>query len=220
MYGAERYTMPKPCWAIVTFRLEPGALGSGVSYASEVRTNDVLQKYQNEIAKNIHGALKQGIKGWEVTDLKITFTEGSDHVLHSRPGNFTLATNIAIMKGLTAADTVLLEPVLAFRIAAPEATVGKITADILQMRGSIDPPEMTGSNTVLKGRVPLATSMDYAIRLSALTGGKAKFSAHFDGYEPCPDHLGVSRPYRGICPLDRSKYILKMRGAITLSATA
>ena len=79
------------------------------------------------------------------------------------------------------------------------------------MRGTFEPAEMTEGNFTLKGKVPLSTSMDYAIRLSSLTGGKAKLALHFDSYEPCPDHLGVTRPYKGISPLDRSKYILKMR---------
>ncbi len=219
-FGAERYTMPKPCWAIVKFLIEPGERGSGVFYHSEVRTSDILIKYQNEIADNIHNALQQGIKGWEVTDLKVTLVEGSDHVLHSRPGNFTLATNIAILKGLTESGTTLLEPILAFRISAPSEYMGKVTADITTMRGSFEPPEMNDGAFTLTGKVPLATSMDYPIRINSLTGGKAKLSIHFDSYDPCTDDLGVMRPYKGISPLDRSKYILKMRGAITTSFNA
>ena len=34
--GAESYTMPKPCWAIVEYLLEPGQRGSGVTYRSAV----------------------------------------------------------------------------------------------------------------------------------------------------------------------------------------
>ena len=217
--GVERYTMPKPCWAIVKFLIEPGERGSGLSYHSEVRTNDILMKYQNEIADNIHKSIEQGIKGWEVTDLKITLVEGSDHVLHSRPGNFTLATNIAVLKGLTESNTTLLEPILAFCISAPDEFMGKVTSDIINMRGTFDPAEMSKGNFTLNGKVPLSTSTDYAIRLNSQTGGKAKLSLKFDTYEPCTDDLGVIRPYKGICPLDRSKYILKMRGAITTSPT-
>ena len=218
--GADSYTMPKPCWAIVKYLLKPGRRGSGVSYRSAVRVDDIKQKYQNEIAAAIPAALQQGIKGWEVSDLEIVLAEGSDHVLYSRPGDFKLATNIALMKGLAAAGTVLLEPILAFRIAAPEEFVGKVTADIIHMRGSFEPAEMRRGLFVLRGRFPLATSMDYAIRLSSLTAGKAQLSVHFDGYEECPDELGMVRPYRGISPLDRSKYILQMRGAITPSVKA
>jgi len=219
-YGADSYTMPKPCWAIVNYRLKPGERGSGLSYGSEVGVNAIKQKYQNEIAAAMAQALQQGIKGWEVTDLEITLVDGSDHVLHSRSGDFKLATNIALMKGLTATDTLLLEPFLAFRIEAPEEFVGKVTADVIHMRGSFAPAEMLNGLFVLKGRWPLATSMDYAIRLSSQTAGKAKLSSHFDGYEECPDELGVVRPYQGISPLDRAKYILQMRGAITPSVTA
>ncbi len=219
-HGAERYTMPKPCWAIVTYRIEPGELGSGISFASEIRTSDILQKYQNEIEKNLPEAVHQGPKGWEVTDLKITLVEGSDHVLHSRPGNFRLATNIAVLRGLTDIGTTLLEPFLSFRITAPEEFIGKISSDIITMRGTFEPADIADGRFTLTGRFPLSTTLDYAIRLSSQTGGKATLSVHFDGYEPCSDELGTTRPYKGISPLDRSKYILKMRGGITVSATA
>ena len=68
---------------------------------------------------------------------------------------------------------------------------------------------------ILTGRVPLATSMDYVVQLSSLSSGRASLSAQFDGYDPCPSELGQVRPYRGISPLDRAKYILWWRGAIT-----
>jgi ribosomal protection tetracycline resistance protein len=61
--------------------------------------------------------------------------------------------------------------------------------------------------------------MDYSNRLASMAGGKAKLSVAFDGFESCPEGKGVVRAYKGISPLDRSKYILKMRGAITQSPT-
>jgi len=218
-YGEESYTMPKPCWAIVKYLLEPLPRGSGVEYRSEVSVDRIKLKYQREIEASIGDALKQGIKGWEVTDLKITLVDGSDHVLHSRPGNFKLATNIAVMQGQVATETKLLEPMISYSISGPEEIVGKVTADIIEMRGTVDPAQMGMGDFVLEGRFPLATSMDYAIRLSAMSGGKAKLTLRFAGYEECPEGLGVEREYRGISPLDRSKYILLMRGAITQSAS-
>jgi ribosomal protection tetracycline resistance protein len=218
--GADSYTMPKPCWAIVKYRIEPGVPGSGIAYTSEVSVNDIGQKYQNEIADCIDGALQQGIKGWEVTDLKVTLVGGSDHVLHSRPGNFKLATYIALLQGLQQTDTRLLEPILAFRLETPAPTQGKVAADIIHMRGSFEPPVQKGDRCLIEGRLPLATAMDYAPKLSALSGGRASLSFQFGGYEACPDGLGVERAYKGISPLDRSKYILKMRGAITLSTAS
>ena len=215
--GVEQYTMPKPCWAVVEYLIEPGERGSGVEYSSQVGVNDIRAKFQSEIADAIPGAVKQGIKGWEVTDLKITLVSGSDHVLHSRSGNFKLATNIALLKGLTATDTILLEPILSFRIEAPESFIGKITSEIVTGRGLFDPAQMRSGKVVVSGRIPLATSMDFPIRLNSMTGGTARYAFQYAGYEPCPPGEGVVRGYKGISPLDRSKYILKMRGAITES---
>ncbi len=214
-YGYEAYTMPKPCWAIVKFFIKPGERGSGVVYNSDVSVNKIKQRYQNEVDRTISRALKQGIKGWEVTDVKITLIDGEDHEIHSNPGDFILATPIGIMKALEESGTTLLEPILDFRIAAPEDTLGKIAAELHRMRATFENPQFENGKVLVLGQVPLSTSMDFPVRLGSITGGKGKFSSRFAGYQPINDELGKVRPFRGISPLDRSKYILKMRGAIT-----
>ncbi|MBK7173748.1 MAG: TetM/TetW/TetO/TetS family tetracycline resistance ribosomal protection protein [Bacteroidales bacterium] len=212
--GFVRYWMPKPCWAILKFLIEPGELGSGVNYSSAIGVNDVLQKYQNEVERTIPEALKQGIKGWEVTDIKITLIEGEDHEMHSRPGDFVIATPMGIMDGLVNTGTTLLEPMIRFRIQATEDLLGAITSDITRMRGSFESPEMDNGRFILHGLLPVSTSLDYPVKLSSRSGGKARISTHFHGYQECPDELGVIRPFRGISPLDTAKYILKARKAL------
>lgn len=214
-YGTESYTMPKPCWAVVKFEIEPGERGSGVSYSSVVGVNEIERKYQNEIEMILPEALKQGMKGWNVTDIKITLVDGEHHNVHSNPGDFKLATLMGIMRGLKNTDTRLLEPIIAYKISAPDEFLGKVTSDIINMRGSFDPADISNGSFTLRGKYPLATSLDYSIRLSSLTSGKAKLSNKFFGYELCPKDLGEEREYKGIHPLDRSKFILKWRGAIT-----
>jgi len=212
--GYDAYTMPKPCWAVVRFRIEPGEVGSGVQYTSEVGVNDIAAKYQHEIEKALPSALSQGIKGWEVTDLKITLIAGEDHVMHSRPGDFKIATHLALMSGLQHIGTKLLEPVLSYTIHAPEVYLGKIISSLLEMRASFDSPVIHAETCMITGKVPLATSVDYSIQLLSLTGGKGKFISRFAAYEPCPEGEGKSIPYRGVSPLDRSKFILKARKAL------
>jgi len=212
--GFVQYWMPKPCWAIMKFRIEPGERGSGLSYRSLVGVNDVQQKYQNEAERTIETALKQGIKGWEVTDIRITLIEGEDHPVHSRAGDFAVATPMGIMNGLVNTGTTLLEPMIRFKIDAPEELLGVITSDITQMRGNFDSPGIGPGRFTLTGELPLATSIDYPVKLSSRSGGKARISTSFCGYRECTDEQGVIRPYRGISPLDTAKYILKARKAI------
>lgn len=211
--GFARYTMPKPCWAVVKFHIEPGKTGSGISYSSEVSVDKVARKYQNEVEQTIPKALQQGIKGWEVTDIKITLIDGEDHEIHSRPGDFILATPMALMKALQASGTQLLEPIYAFKIKAGEEHLGKITSDITTMRGTFESPEFNETGFVLKGSVPVATAMDYPIAFNSLTGGKGKLRFKLDGYQPCTDEQGQIRTYTGVNPLDESQWILHHRGA-------
>ncbi|MDP8322331.1 MAG: TetM/TetW/TetO/TetS family tetracycline resistance ribosomal protection protein [Candidatus Stygibacter australis] len=213
--GYDEYTMPKPCWAIVRFKIMPGARGSGVVYNSIVSVDKIAVKYQKEVRRAIHGALDQGILGWEVTDIIITLTYGEDHEIHSRPGNFAIATNIALMKALEKSKTTLLEPILSISITIAEELSGKIMSDILMMRGSYEPPVSKNGYAMIKGKVPAATSADYQIALSSISGGKSAFQTSFYGYEACDIDLGRTRSYKGVNPLDRAKYILKMRGAVT-----
>lgn len=212
--GFVQYWMPKPCWAIMKFLIEPGERGSGVVYESKISVDDVHQKYQNEVERTIPNALKQGIKGWEVTDLKITLIEGEDHQVHSNPGDFVVATPMGIMNGLVNTGTTLLEPLISYKISATEDLLGAITSDITQMRGTFEGPEMDNGKFILLGILPVATSLDFPVRLSSRSGGKAKISTKFYGYRECADELGQTREYKGISPLDTSKWILKARKAL------
>ncbi|MFC1898537.1 GTP-binding protein [Candidatus Cloacimonadota bacterium] len=212
--GYEAYTMPKPCWAVCRFQIEPGEVGSGIVYKSEVSQDKIALKYQKEIERNIPKALLQGPKGWQITDIKITLIDGEDHEIHSRPGNFVIATNIALMGAFTAAGTTLLEPILLYSITIEEEKCGRVMSDIVRLRGSYETPEIVSGMALIKGIIPAATSLDYQLTLSSISAGKSAFRTSFHSYQKCITEDGVVRPYRGINPLDRSKYILKMRGAI------
>jgi ribosomal protection tetracycline resistance protein len=211
--GYIRYWMPKPCWAIMTFLIEPGPLNSGVTYSSIVPQNDVHIKYQNEIERTIPKALAQGVLGWEVTDVKITLIKGEDHNVHSRPGDFNLATPMGIMQGLKSGGTHLLEPILSFEIKANEALLGKIASELSTRRATFDTPIFVGDTFTLKGKIPVATSLDFSIKLNTITSGKLRLRLQFHGYDTCPKDQGVIREYKGVNPLDESQWIIHRRGA-------
>jgi len=211
--GYIRYWMPKPCWAIMTFLIEPAPLNSGVSYSSIVSQNDVHIKYQNEIARTIPNVLTQGILGWEVTDVKITLIKGEDHNVHSRPGDFNLATPMGIMQGLKAGGTHLLEPILGFEIKTHESLLGKIASELSTRRATFDSPIFIDDTFNLKGTIPVATSLDLSIKLNSITGGKVRLRLQFHGYDTCPKDEGIIREYKGVNPLDEAQWILHRRGA-------
>ncbi|PLX10109.1 MAG: hypothetical protein C0598_11175 [Marinilabiliales bacterium] len=206
--------MPKPCWAVVSFKIEPGEPGSGFIYSSEVGVNQIESRYQKEIERTLPKALQQGIKGWEVTDLKITLVNGEHHNVHSRAGDFAVATPMAIMKGLNELGTDLLEPIMEFSIKAPEEYLGKISSALTKIGAEIQSHSIIGSKLKLLGHVPLATSLDFSVKLASLCSGKAKYRARLAEYRKSNNI--VTTDYRGISPLERAKYILQARKALNV----
>lgn len=211
--GYVRYWMPKPCWAIMTFLVEPAALGSGVTFKSKVPTNDISTKYLNEVKRAIPWSLKQGLKGWEVTDINITLIEGEEHTMHSNPGDFLLATPMGIMRGLELAETDLLEPMYAFEIKAHQDILGAIASDLNQMKAQINAPTFQDEFFTLSGRVSVAQSMDYNIKFNSTTSGKGRLKLSLDGYEKTSTSEDKIRAYKGVSPLDEAQWILHKRGA-------
>ena len=213
--GLERYTMPKPCWAVVKLQVDPLPRGSGYRYESVIKDRVLKYRYQNHVETAVPAALKQGRLGWEVTDLKVTLIDGGDHHVHTHPLDFFLATPIAVMKALDNAGSTLLEPLVRLRLSADESFSGRLIGDILGMRGEFDNPVMIDGKVELEAIVPVAVSMDYSIQFSSLTSGRGVIKSDFYGYKECPLELGAISKRRGVDPLDRDKWILYKRGALT-----
>ena len=211
--GYVRYWMPKPCWAIMKFLIEPADRGSGWTFESKVRTSDISQKYQNEIIRAIPWALRQGIKGWLVTDIKITLLEGTEHNVHSNPGDFLLATPMGIMRGIDSANTHLLEPMYGYEIKAHKDHLGSVISDLNQMNATIGSPSFDGDFFHLVGRVSVEQSINYGIKFNTVTSGKGRLKLTLDGYDKTDVSVEKIRSFRGVSPLDESLWILHNRGA-------
>ena len=212
--GYEAYTMPKPCWAVIELSLEPLPTGAGYVFASAIKADTIPYKYQTHIRTALPGAMKQGLYGWEVTDVKITLSGGGWHHVHTHPMDFFLATPLAFMNGMSSCGSQLLEPFLRVKITAPEELSGRIMGDMIAMRGTFDSPVMAGGRVEIEAYLPLAEAMDYPVRLSSLSSGRARWAALFDGFRPCPLELGRTAKRRGVNPLDRARWILHMRQAL------
>ncbi len=212
--GFVAYTMPKPCWAILEFDLEPGPRGSGVTFASVVPGREIMPRYQHQVEQALPLALSQGRLGWQVTDLKITLTGGNHHLIHTHPLDFIVATPMGIQDGLRRGGSVLLEPVLEITFAVPSGCAGRIISDVQQMRGEITDTEADEETVTMRALVPAATSLDYPVQFASLTGGRGSMSTSLHGFRDCPIELGHTAPRRGVDPLDTAKYILAARSAL------
>ncbi len=211
--GFDSYTMPKPCWAEIEFLIEPLPRGSGLRYESKIDPRLIDYRYQAHIEASVPKALKQGLMGWEVTDLAVTLTGGSQHHVHTHPLDFFVCTPMALMDGLRNAGTKLLEPILSVRFTAPEEYLGRTVSRLLAHRGTFDSPVVRRGRFTLDARVPASEAMDFPTDYPAMTSGTGRVGMRFLEYDDCPPGVGAARERVGINPLDRSLWILHARGA-------
>lgn len=212
--GFVAYTMPKPCWAIMEFYIEPAPRGSGVTFISEVPERELTSRYQHQIQQALPLALAQGRLGWQVTDVVITLVSGNSHQWHTHPLDFIVATPMGIQDGLQRGGSQLLEPILNVKFLLPQDVVGRIISDIALMRGEVTETLTDGERVSLTALLPVATSMDYSSQLASITGGRGSMTVSLHGYRECPLELGATAQRRNVDPLDTSKYILAARSAL------
>ena len=213
-FGFAAYTMPKPCWAILRFDIEPAPRGNGVTFRSTVPVRDIMARYQHQVEQALPLALNQGRLGWQVTDVNITLSEGNHHLVHTHPLDFIVATPWAIQDGLARGGSTLLEPILETRFLLPPDCVGRVMSDVALMRGEVTHTETDADRVLLTALIPVATSVDYASTLASVTSGRGSMSVRLQGYRECPLELGATAPRRSVDPLDTSKYILAARSAL------
>lgn len=195
--------------------IEPLPRGSGLVYESKASPARLLYRYQNHVETAVPEALQQGLHGWEVTDLKVTLLDGEHHHVHTHPLDFFVCTPMAIMDGLKNCGTTLLEPILRVHAVFDPALAGRVIGLLQGMRGVLLEQVVRGEKQVLNAEVPAAESMELPVEFAKLTGGRGSISTVFSHYAPCPPGFTAERERIGANPLDRAKYILEKRNALT-----
>lgn len=213
--GFEAYTMPKPSWAILKFLIEPAPRNSGYRFINQANNDQLLPRYHSQIEDSLMDALRIGRLGWQVVDLTITLLEGESHREHTHPLDFALATPIALQGGLEQANMKLLEPTMLLKITTTTEHLSKVVADIIAMEGQILTETYTAQEGNLEALVPLATSLEYGTLFFKQTKGEGGLEQSFHSYQECPDSRYETQARRGVDPLEREKWILHRRGAIS-----
>ncbi|MBO5525355.1 MAG: TetM/TetW/TetO/TetS family tetracycline resistance ribosomal protection protein [Clostridia bacterium] len=211
-YGFECYTMPKPCWAVVHLRIDPLPRGSGILFESTVSDKDIHYKYQEHVRISVLDSVKQGLYGWEVTDCKFTLVGGEDHVQHTHPLDFFVATPMAVMDGLRNCGVTLLEPIVSVTFTLPVPLAGKLETMLIDKKATVLSRESLQEQLVVKAELSARETFTLYEEFAMLTGGKGTSETSFSHYAPVREI--VVRERVGINPLDRSKWILHARQAL------
>ena len=177
---------PLKHYAEVHLLMEPGQLGSGITFESNLNESLLSRNWQRLIMTHLAEKEHKGVlTGSPITDIHFTLVAGKAHLKHTEGGNFREATYRAIRQGLKKAESVLLEPYYNFTLKIPSENIGRAMTDIDQMSGNINQPETEGEMSVITGFAPAATIGDYINTVNEYTHGTGTLSLDYKGYGPC-----------------------------------
>ncbi|MEH7072755.1 translation factor GTPase family protein [Neobacillus drentensis] len=173
-------------YAEVHLKLEPAVRNSGITFESLCHTDQLPIGTQNVIRNHLFERDHHGLlTGSPLTDLKITLLTGQAHNKHTSGGDFREASFRALRQGLEKANNIMLEPFYDFKIKMDFEYMGKVLTDIQNAHGSFNTPIMEGNSTLITGKVPVATFMNYSQEFASITQGKGTLNLVVGGYYPC-----------------------------------
>ena len=212
----------QPFLATVGLNVEPLPVGSGVviEFALDVKqipihVFDSVDAFREVVRRSVLDTLDEGLKGWSVTDCKVTMMD-CDYQAPPRKWPGTTLSDyrdlipLVLMAALKRCRTTVCEPVLAFRLEVPNTVLGAMMSLLATLEAVPHRPGTDGSVCVLEGTIRAARLHDLQSRVPDLTQGEGVLESTFSGYQPV---VGTppSRPRTDRNPVDRVDYLRRLR---------
>ena len=175
----------------VVLRLEPLPPGSGFVFEDGIVGGAIPKEYIRPAESGIREAMESGvIAGYPLVDIKATLYDGSFHDVDSSEMAFKIAGSMGLKEGVQKGAAVLLEPMMAIEVVAPEEYTGDVIGNLSSRRGIIAGMEIRVEGIQsIKATVPLAEMFGYATRLRSMTQGRGTFTMEFAHYAPVSDDI-------------------------------
>jgi len=175
----------------VVFSLEPLPRGSGIEFENKIVRGVVPTEYHRAVEMGVREAAESGVMaGYPVTDIKVTFYDGSFHEVDSSEMAFKMAAIFAFREGIEKAKPVLLEPIMKVEVVLPDEYLGDVLAQLNARRGEIGGMEpKPGNARAVDANMPLGEMFGYATELRSATQGRGVFSMEFSHYAPVSEEI-------------------------------
>jgi ribosomal protection tetracycline resistance protein len=213
-----------PFLGTVGLRVEPGPIGSGVTYRIGVELGSMPFAFMKAVEETVHETLQEGLHGWSVIDCAVTLTHSGyaarqshahavfDKSMSSTAGDFRNLTPLVLMAALREAGTTVFEPMHRFHLDLPADTVSDLLPVLARLRGV---PLASGEGT-LDGILPASNVYSLQQVLPARTRGEGVLESAFDHYAPVRGRP-PERERLDHNPLNRREYLLRVQRRVPTS---
>lgn len=196
-----------PFYATVGLKVEPGLPGSGVVYRMEVELGSLPLAFHKAIEETVHQTLKQGLYGWEVTDIVVTLTHTGYFSPVSAAGDFRKLVPLVLMEALVQAGTHVYEPIHAFELTVPAAVMSKAIYKLSAIQAVVHETAMHHGMCLITGTIPVAATESFKRSLHAFTQGEGFMLVEPAGFVRMHGDV-PARARTDSNPLNRNEYLL------------
>jgi elongation factor G len=178
-------------FGVAFLRVEPLARGGGFEFVDQIVWGAIPRQFIPAVQKGVEETMSHsGVFGYPVVDVKVTCFDGKFHPVDSSEMSFRMAGSIGFRDAMAKAGPVLLEPISLLEVTVPAAYQGDVMGDLNSRRGRVQGTEQgEDTESIVTALVPTSEILRYAIDLRSITGGRGRFHAVHDHYDPLPPHL-------------------------------
>lgn len=174
------------CW----LEIGPLAKGEGFLFENKVVGGAIPKTYIPAVEKGVQEAMAGGVLAhYPMVDIRVAVYDGSYHDVDSSEMAFKIAGSMGFKKGVLDCKPILLEPVMLVNIVIPSESMGDVIGDLNAKRGKVLGVEAGEDTQGIRAHVPMASLLNYAPELRAITGGRGEFEMEFDHYDDVPEHI-------------------------------
>jgi len=166
----------------VGLSIEPLPLGSGLVYSSNVPLGQLEKSFQAAVEEAVVSTCKQGLYGWEMTDMHVVFDYSDYDSVTSTPSDYRKLVPLVLMQAAQDAGIALLEPIMDYELRIPGGAISKAMYDLRMMNATIDGTTSTGENALITGQIPADACRGYGAKVGSYTEGRGAFLTKFGGY--------------------------------------
>ncbi len=191
----------------IEIEVKPLDTGSGFVFKSKVSSDFLHIKYQRQAERLIRYYSKQGLYGWELTDIEVSIVGGQFDSMGSDPMHFNIITPLALFRCLKQANIKVMEPVSKYTIIAPEQYLNYIVKSLSNKKSVFDVNKTSNSMVTIEGEAPLSVMLEYSIELSKITSGRGSLSTVLSRYAMSLNQ-GTEKVYVGPDPRNEVRFVI------------
>jgi ribosomal protection tetracycline resistance protein len=187
-----------PYNATIGLRIDPAPDDSGIEFRLDVPSRDVplfVYKTREQFAAHmtdyVRDTLLEGLHGWRVVDCIVTMTQCAYSVADGPPSrrgptstaaDYRKLTPLVLAQALSAAGTVVCEPVVHVSLDVPTRSLGVVLPALARLSAEVHVPTPRGELSGVSAVMAVTAADDLQRQLAGLTGGEGVVESTFAGY--------------------------------------